>query len=315
MINEVERAHSEHSVLFYECDDELADGAGRFLAEAVLGGGTALAIATPSHLGPFREQLADGGVDVVAAETQGNLIFRDARATLESFRADAKIDPQAFRKTIGAILREAGRRAGPVHVYGEMVGLLWEAGDVLGAIELEELWNTLAEELPFSLMCGYRRAAVSAPSHREALERVCQLHSSVHHAPRVRPSGGREVSARFLPEPGAPGAARRLLADALNQCGHDSQALQQDASLVMSELVTNAVIHARAPISVSVHFDSEGVRLAVHDRGSGRFKLGDRGSETGLGAGLQIVASLAAEWGVDPAPDGNTVWARLPDTT
>ena len=34
-------------------------------------------------------------------------------------------------------------------VYGEMVAVLWAAGDVMAAAELEELWNDLAREIPF----------------------------------------------------------------------------------------------------------------------------------------------------------------------
>ena len=49
----------------------------------------------------------------------------------------------------------AARNPAGVSVYGEMVGLLWSQGMTISAMHLEELWNELQCELPFSLLCGY----------------------------------------------------------------------------------------------------------------------------------------------------------------
>ena len=43
----------------------------------------------------------------------------------------------------------------PVCVFGEMVWLLWDAGQVNAAIEVETLWNELGHQYPFSLLCAY----------------------------------------------------------------------------------------------------------------------------------------------------------------
>ena len=101
----------------------------------------------------------------------------------------------AFFEVIGGVIRDAVGTGRPVRAYGEMVALLWEAGDVLAAIDLETLWNELASELPFALYCAYHSESVAANEHADALHDVCRLHSA------VIPSPGEvvDVSADFQP--------------------------------------------------------------------------------------------------------------------
>ena len=136
---------------------------------------------------------------------------------------DGRIDPKAFRRVIGSLLERAAAAGRPVRAYGEMVALLWEAGDVLAAIELEELWNDIARDHDFGLLCGYRSASVAGDHHDAARQRVCCLHSAVL---EPRPSEGaerREVSARFGADKDAPRAAgaswqRRCVPGAITGC-------------------------------------------------------------------------------------------------
>jgi hypothetical protein len=182
-----------------------------------------------------------------------------------------RIDPDAFRRVVVPIIQSAAQAGRPVRAYGEMVALLWDAGDVLGAIDLEELWTQLGCELPFSLLCGYRSTSVLWPEHADALEHLCQLYSSVLPAPggarQPRDHSGRsaiEVSRRFPAERDAPRAARGFVGDALRRWGH-SGTLLQDSQLVISELATNAVIHAHSAFSVVARRQGSGVRLSVRD--------------------------------------------------
>jgi anti-sigma regulatory factor (Ser/Thr protein kinase) len=119
-----------------------------------------------------------------------------------------------------------------------------------------------------------------------------------------------DVQLASVPE--APGQARDAVAPLLGRIGERTHA---DLRLVVSELVTNAVIHAPGqPIRVSVDVDEEGVvRGEIQDRGAGGVRLrtttpGDPG-----GYGLGIVDALADDWGVG---DGSTlVWFELRDTS
>ena len=80
----------------------------------------------------------------------------DADTTLSSLLVDGEPDRDRFRSVIGTLLSDVcARHPDGVSVYGEMVGLLWSEGRVAAAMRLEEYWNELQRELPFSLLCGY----------------------------------------------------------------------------------------------------------------------------------------------------------------
>jgi anti-sigma regulatory factor (Ser/Thr protein kinase) len=119
-----------------------------------------------------------------------------------------------------------------------------------------------------------------------------------------------EAFRRFPADNGAPRAARHFIGDVLKQWGF-SRKLLDDAQLVLSELATNAVIHARSPFSVLVRSDDSRLRLAVQD--SSRVMPTCRfGLPKGMpGRGLHVVAALSSAWGVDATSDGKAVWAEL----
>ena len=73
-----------------------------------------------------------------------------------------------------------------------------------------------------------------------------------------------DMAAEFTAEHDMPGRARRLVVAVLEQCGHD-EILLGDAALVLSELASNAVLHARSPFSVAVRTKDSMLRIAVSD--------------------------------------------------
>ncbi|MBH5337670.1 ATP-binding protein [Streptomyces pactum] len=89
--------------------------------------------------------------------------------------------------------------------------------------------------------------------------------------------------------------------------------LAEDGALIVSELVTNAVRHARRA-SLRVVIDRPGatrLRIGVVDFSRARPVLGAPGPRDEDGRGLALVAELAAEWGTDALPWGKRVWAEL----
>jgi anti-sigma regulatory factor (Ser/Thr protein kinase) len=82
-----------------------------------------------------------------------------------------------------------------------------------------------------------------------------------------------------------------------------------DACLVVSELVTNAMIHAGTDIDVTLAEHRRSVRVAVRDHSHVR-PVQQHGRSDEGGRGLGIVAELASSWGVLPHSDGGkVVWA------
>lgn len=110
--------------------------------------------------------MAAAGIDPAESRRAGTLVWLDAAATMARFITEGRIDRDAFDRVIGAVVRQARESGRPVRVFGEMVSLLWDAGHVLTAIELEELWNELRRDLPFSLLCAYHSESVRGPPRR-----------------------------------------------------------------------------------------------------------------------------------------------------
>jgi anti-sigma regulatory factor (Ser/Thr protein kinase) len=85
-------------------------------------------------------------------------------------------------------------------------------------------------------------------------------------------------------------------------------------SLVVSELVTNSVVHARTALDLTLSRVGTRVRVAVRDHGGGdpRARPPQDPAETLTGRGLQLVHAFTRGWGVVPASaGGKTVWAVL----
>ncbi|MEU9981038.1 ATP-binding protein [Streptomyces sp. NPDC050856] len=128
---------------------------------------------------------------------------------------------------------------------------------------------------------------------------------------RARPTGHPGYSQTLPREPGSAATARRLVRVALTAWGLDDVA--EDGALIVTELVANAVRHARRD-SVRVVVERPGasrVRIGVVDLSKAPPMRGEPGPEDEGGRGLVLVAALAADWGTEPLPWGKRVWAEL----
>jgi anti-sigma regulatory factor (Ser/Thr protein kinase) len=85
----------------------------------------------------------------------------------------------------------------------------------------------------------------------------------------------------------------------------------EDALLVFSELVTNAVLHAGGAPRIDVVHDAPTLRFEIHDRSPGAPHPRPSADGTG-GFGLRIVEQISVQWGWDPTADGKVVWSTVP---
>jgi anti-sigma regulatory factor (Ser/Thr protein kinase) len=85
-----------------------------------------------------------------------------------------------------------------------------------------------------------------------------------------------------------------------------------DLDLLVSEVVTNAVLYARTDVEVAVRADEEMVSVEVRDYGPGVPTPREPSRGVDGGWGLQLVGAVSARWGVSPAEPGKVVWFRLP---
>ena len=111
-------------------------------------------------------------------------------------------------------------------------------------------------------------------------------------------------SAQSVPE------ARRYVRSELARLGADAAA--DDALSLVSELATNAVLHAHTDFTVSVQRHDAAVRVCVQDGSpvSPRARSYDLDATTGRG--MRLVLAMAQSWGVDLEPRGKVVWFELP---
>jgi anti-sigma regulatory factor (Ser/Thr protein kinase) len=90
-------------------------------------------------------------------------------------------------------------------------------------------------------------------------------------------------------------------------------ALAQDALLITSELVSNAVRHGGAPVRLEVSGTPGRLFVRVHDMAADEPLPQAGATDRAGGRGLQLVAALASDWGSTRLPDGagKFVWAKL----
>ncbi len=111
----------------------------------------------------------------------------------------------------------------------------------------------------------------------------------------------------------SPAVARRF--GERSGCRAHGLAMLDDALLLISELVTNSVLHGGPPILLAVDCDGEGLHVRVRD-GSPTPpvpRVARDGAESGRG--MSLVDLLSSTWGVDPVADeqgsGKEVWFEL----
>jgi anti-sigma regulatory factor (Ser/Thr protein kinase) len=108
----------------------------------------------------------------------------------------------------------------------------------------------------------------------------------------------------------APAAARTYLTEHAAWLSADRL---DDALLLVTELVTNAIRHGEPDITLRLRAHPPGVGVSVQDRGPSMPHLSDPAANEPGGRGLIIVDAVAQQWGVTPAqpPPGKTVWFEL----
>jgi anti-sigma regulatory factor (Ser/Thr protein kinase) len=104
-------------------------------------------------------------------------------------------------------------------------------------------------------------------------------------------------------------AARRFVERAVREWGDEG--LAEEAALVVTELATNALIHARSRFAVSVRRADDVVRIAVTDASVRVPVARSRSAQATTGRGMRLVTAFADAWGVERHLDGKTVWCTL----
>ncbi len=135
-------------------------------------------------------------------------------------------------------------------------------------------------------------------------------------APAVLASGGARI--HLGPDSGSAGLARRFIRDTCRSWELADEVVGL-AVLAVSELVTNALLHARGPVDVHVEVGEDRLRLNVEDHLDRLPELPESNGpvevalERDHGRGLSMLQQLGAQLGTRPLPQGGkVVWADIP---
>jgi MEDS: MEthanogen/methylotroph, DcmR Sensory domain/Histidine kinase-like ATPase domain len=280
-----------HVLQLYGRDADLAGYPSSYLSEGLVGGGTAVVVATEQRLREIEREITASWPGLDEARRQGRLIAITDTDPMHRLSAKSTLDSMAFRGVIGDPIAEAVEVGLPVRAFVEtpfVLGRLPEAG-----ADLEHLWDELRSSARFSLLCAYPLGRVSAAAAFDVVRRA---------------HGG--VVAGFGVDRRSPRAARHVLAATLRAWGLEP--IVDDASLVVAELATNSVVHARSPFTMVVSHRHHGLRIEIFDDSPVPPELKSPAPTSPSGRGVFLIVAISRSWGWRRHGPGKVVWAELP---
>ena len=169
----------DHIVQLYRDQDFLNRAVCRFARAGFQNGESIILVSTLTHWNGFRPRLEAEGVDVQAAQSRGQLTVVDADELLPSFMQGGMPDPPVFKGVFGDVVGKVRARGGyqTVRVWGEMVDVLWERGDVAASMNLEDLFDQLAKKVDIAIFCSFLMDNFNGDVHAHMLPRLGTNHS------------------------------------------------------------------------------------------------------------------------------------------
>jgi PAS domain S-box-containing protein len=170
---------SDHFVQFYEHDEFLVTSVAKYIREGLESGADALIVATANHLDGIARQLESANLHVSAFERSRRYVALDAAELLRKILIDGVPNSALFEQHVGSLVARHTADGRRLRIFGEMVALLCADGHHDSALQLETLWNSLAEQHAFSLFCAYPMTDFARNSASGPFLHVCQAHARV----------------------------------------------------------------------------------------------------------------------------------------
>jgi KaiC/GvpD/RAD55 family RecA-like ATPase len=160
----------QHVAAFYQTTEFLIDRIVSFVSEGLAAGDQVIVLATLSHWNAVAARLESSGIDNGRASAEGRLVLIDAEEVLASITEDGHVSVDRFRAMLSPLISPARRQ----RIYGELVSLLLERGEVDAAIAIEALGQELSEAMHVRVLCGYHAPAGSLAV--DAVGRIERVH-------------------------------------------------------------------------------------------------------------------------------------------
>jgi anti-sigma regulatory factor (Ser/Thr protein kinase) len=334
------RTPAPHQAFVYDDELELIRTIGEFSMEALGCGGAVILLARRDHLESVDEWVRLSGALLPRAGSPP-IDGRFQTIDIDEIICDLELVPDPSGE-LERLLRAACDRIPPecgvLHVFGHLVGSLWERGQSQLSLEIELIGSRLAAERDVSVLCAYPARALGG---RRDLESIRRCHTRVvpHSTVPSQTAARSHVSDRSVAdgseEDGPPRvaaahtsvaqtkvfpasmpacrAARHFVRRTVQLAGNSDE-MADAAELVCSELAANAVRHARSVFTVRVVCGDDGACVSVANECTPT-GLGPGGAPehfpVRVARGLGIVSALSSNWGVDDYDSGKVVWAEL----
>jgi hypothetical protein len=172
-------APRDHIVQLYQDQQFLNRAVCRFAAAALANGEGVILVPTIAHWDAFRPRLEAEGVDVKAAQNRGQLSIVDADDLMPGFMREAMPDAPLFLGLAADVIARAhgDGRYPRVRWWGEMVNILWERGEVAASMNLEDLFDQLADKHGIAIFCSFLMDNFNGDVHARMLPRLGENHS------------------------------------------------------------------------------------------------------------------------------------------
>jgi hypothetical protein len=191
----------QHIAQTYQDEAFLVKSVSVFAGAGIQKGQGVLLVATKPHLKLFAETVEKIGCDVPAARSRGQLTEVCVEDALNDIMIAGIPSADKFSRLAKAAIQKTHGHEGVsgIRIFGELVNVLWMAGNMQAALSLETLWDKLGKTHPFTLFCGYKMDNFDKNAACGAFQSVCDSHSHlipVEHYERLDDAvikGSREV--------------------------------------------------------------------------------------------------------------------------
>jgi hypothetical protein len=172
-----EQVTSQHSLQLFDDSESLADTLASFLFEGWERDETLLVVIRPRHWLGVSRQIEALGCPVADIMVSGRLVVLNAVTTLAALMRNGRPRLDRFDARVAQPVKSLRSAFGrPLRIYGEMVDLLATEGDFTSVLALERMWNDLAAECTFTLLCGYSSGHFGDDRTSATLKSICAAH-------------------------------------------------------------------------------------------------------------------------------------------
>ncbi|HEX7158778.1 MAG TPA: MEDS domain-containing protein [Edaphobacter sp.] len=170
-----------HIVQLYQDADFYGEAISHFTAEGLARGESVIIVATGPNWANISGRLTSKGFAPAELFRRGQLIVLDAEATLPKVLVADTPDAKTFKGLARATIEQAhaGGRFPRVRWWGEMVNVLYMAGNQSGSTRLEELFDEVAHEQSIPIFCSFLMDRYDPRIYDRAFGDVCRTHAHV----------------------------------------------------------------------------------------------------------------------------------------